>query len=149
MPASFVKLIALLHIFASSFLDILEISNGSESDIYYLRSNKDLLEDPHNYLKNSWNFNNNTTGFIGEFVGVECWHPDANEALNIQLSHMMLRGQFHCDIENCTHLTELDLSANELSGPLPFDIGDLIPFVSKLDISGNKFSRVMMPKNQR
>ena len=62
---------------------------------------------------------------------------------------MMLRGQFHCDIENCTYLTELDLSANELSGPLPFDIGDLIPLVSKLDISGNKFSRVMMPKNQR
>ena len=61
--------IALLHIFVLSFLDILKISNGSESDIYCLRSIKDSLEDPHNYLKNSWNFNNNTVGFICEFVG--------------------------------------------------------------------------------
>ena len=73
-------------------------------------------------------------------LGVECWHPDANEVLNIQLSHMMLRGQFPRDIENCTRLTGLDLSANEFSGPLSFDIGDSIPFVSKLNISGNKFS---------
>ena len=73
-------------------------------------------------------------------LGVECWHPDANEVLNIQLNHMMLRGQFPRDIENCTRLTGLDVSANELTGPLSFDIGDLIPFVLKLDISGNKFS---------
>ena len=73
-------------------------------------------------------------------LGVECWHPDANEVLNIQLSHMMLRGQLPRDIENCTRLTGLDVSANELTGPLSFDIGDLIPFVLKLDISGNKFS---------
>ena len=53
---------------------------------------------------------------------------------------MMLRGQFPRDIENCTRLTGLDLSANEFSGPLSFDIGDSIPFVSKLNISGNKFS---------
>ena len=112
--------IALLHIFVLSFLDILKISNGLESDIYCLRSIRDSLEDPHNYLKNSWNFNNNTEGFICEFGGVECWHPHANEVLNIQLSHMMLKGQFPRDIENCTHLIGLDLSANELSGPLPF-----------------------------
>ncbi|XP_050257699.1 probably inactive leucine-rich repeat receptor-like protein kinase At5g48380 [Quercus robur] len=132
---------ALLHIFALSFLDILEISNGSESDIYCLRSIKDSLEDPHNFLKDSWYFNNNTADFICEFVRVECWHPDVNEVLNIQLSHMMLKGHFPRDIEHCTHLTGLDLSANELLGPVPFDIGDLIiPFVIKLDLSGNKFS---------
>ena len=130
---------SLLHICALSFLNILEISNGSESDIYCLRSIKDSLEDPHNYLKNSWNINNNIVGFIREFVGVECWPLDANEVLNIQLSHMMLWGQFPRDIENCIRLTGLDLSANELLGPLPFDIGDLIPFVSKLNISRNNF----------
>ena len=62
---------ALLHIFSLSFLNILEISNGSENGIYCLRSIKDSLEDPHNFLKDSWNFNNNTLGFICEFVGVE------------------------------------------------------------------------------
>ena len=99
----------------------------SESDIYCLRSIKDSLEDPHNFLKDSWNFNNNTADFICEFVRVECWHPDVNEVLNIQLSHMMLKGHFPRDIEHCTHLTGLDLSANELLGPVPFDIGDLEP----------------------
>ena len=54
---------------------------------------------------------------------------------------MMLRGHFPRDIEHYTHLTGLDLSTNELSGPLPFDIGDLlIPFVTKLDLTGNNFS---------
>ena len=64
--------IALLHIFAWSFLGILEMSNGTETDIYCLRSIKESLEDPYNYLKYSWNFSNNREGFICEFVGVEC-----------------------------------------------------------------------------
>ena len=116
--------IALLHIFALSFIEILEISNGSESNIYCLRSVKDSLED----TATTWKIHGTST-IIPQvssvnLLGVECWHPDANEVLNIQLSHMMLRGQFPCDIENCTRLTGLDLSANELSGPLSFDIGD-------------------------
>ena len=61
--------IALLHIFAWSFLGILEISNGTETDIYCLRSIKESLEDPYNKFKYSWNFSNNREGFICEFVG--------------------------------------------------------------------------------
>lgn len=47
---------ALLHIFACLFLDILEISNGSQGNMDCLKSIKNSLEDPHRYLKDSWDF---------------------------------------------------------------------------------------------
>jgi Leucine-rich repeat (LRR) protein len=118
----------------------LEISNGLESDIECLNSIKQSFEDHYNYLNSSWNFNNNTEAFICGFVGVECWNLDGNEVLNIRLSDMGLREQFPRGIKNCSHLTGLDLLSNELSGPLPFDIAALVPFVTSLDLSGNKFS---------
>ena len=92
--------IALLHKFAWSFLGILEMSNGTETDIYCLRSIKESLEDPYNYLKYSWNFSNNREGFICEFVGVECWHSDESKVLNIRLSDMGLKGHFPREIKN-------------------------------------------------
>lgn len=132
---------ALFHVvFVWSFLNALEISNGSESDIYCLKSIKDSLEDPYNRLKDSWNFSNKTEGSICRFTGVECWHPDKNMVLNIRLKGMMLRGHFPRGIKNCSSLTGLDLSGNELSGPLPFDIAELLPFVTSLELSANKFS---------
>ena len=107
--------IALIHIFAWSFLDILEISNGTETDIYCLRSIKESLEDPYNYFK-SWNFINNTEGFICDFVGVECWNSDENKVFNIKLKNMGLKGHFPREIENCTLIKGLDQSGNELTG---------------------------------
>ena len=131
---------ALFHIFACLFLDILEISNGAPTDIYCLKSIKGSLEDPYGYLNTSWDFNNNTEGFICKFTGVECWHPDENKVLNIRLSDMGLSGQFPRGIQNCTSLTGLDLSSNKLSGPLPFDIQRLVGFLTTLDLSSNNFS---------
>ncbi|XP_023921873.2 probably inactive leucine-rich repeat receptor-like protein kinase At5g48380 [Quercus suber] len=131
---------ALFHIFACLFLDILEISNGVQSDIDCLKSIKGSFEDPYGYLNTSWNFNNNTEGFICKFTGVECWHPDENKVLNIRLSDMGLSGRFPRGIKNCKSLTGLDLSSNELSGPLPFDISLLVGFLTSLDLSSNNFS---------
>ena len=119
--------IALFHIFIWSFLDTLQISNGASSDIYCLKSIKDSLEDPYGYLNSSWDFNNKTEGFICKFYGVECWHPDENKVLNLRLSDMGLRGRFPRDIRNCSSLTGLDLSNNELSGPIPHDISSSLP----------------------
>ena len=53
---------------------------------------------------------------------------------------MGLRGRFPRDIRNCSSLTGLDLSNNELSGPLPSDISFLLPYITSLDLSGNSFS---------
>ncbi|KAK9292163.1 hypothetical protein L1049_020122 [Liquidambar formosana] len=115
------------------------VSYATVNDIYCLRTIKDSLEDPLNYLNSSWNFNNNTEGFICKFTGIECWHPDENRVLNIRLSGMGLKGQFPRGIENCTSLTGLDLSNNKLSGPIPSDISKRIPFITSLDLSSNSF----------
>ena len=135
--------IALFHIFIWSFLDTLEISNGVASDIDCLKSIQDSFEDPYNYLNSSWDFNNNTEGFICKFTGVECWHPDENRVLNIRLSDMGIKGRFPRGIRDCSSLTGLDLSSNKLLGPLPFDISLLVPSLTSLDLSSNNFSGEM------
>ncbi|KAG7970394.1 hypothetical protein I3843_07G081900 [Carya illinoinensis] len=115
-------------------------SFANESDIYCLRTIKDSLEYPYNHLSSSWNFENNTEGFICKFNGVECWHPDENRVLNISLSDMGLKGEFPHGIGNCTSLASLDLSSNKLSGSIPSDISDKLPFVTSLNLSSNSFS---------
>ncbi|KAL7177714.1 hypothetical protein ACSBR2_030976 [Camellia fascicularis] len=45
----------------SNFLIVL--SNGTESDIFCLKSMKDSLEDPFNYLGSSWNFSDTTESY--------------------------------------------------------------------------------------
>ncbi|KAK7841831.1 putativeinactive leucine-rich repeat receptor-like protein kinase [Quercus suber] len=132
--------IALLHIFALSFLNILVISNGFESgEISCLRSIKESLEDPYNKFKHSWNFGNTTRGFICNFVGVTCWNPDENRIIGIELGNMRLKGQFP-RTKNCWLLTHLNLSGNELTGTIPSEISDWLPFVTVLDLSSNNFS---------
>ena len=125
---------------AVSFLLLIScgMTNGTPTDILCLKSVKNSLRDPNNYLT-SWNFNNNTEGYICKFTGVECWHPDENRVLNIKLSNMGLKGQFPRGIQNCTSLTGLDLSVNKLSQTIPEDISTILQFVTTLDLSSNDF----------
>nr|GMC83167.1 probably inactive leucine-rich repeat receptor-like protein kinase At5g48380 [Ipomoea batatas] len=114
--------------------------HASQNDIDCLISIKASLEDPLGYL-NTWNFdNNNTEGFICNFIGIECWTADENKVLNIRLSEMELKGQFPGGIEKCSSLTGLDLSGNQLYGAIPSDIGKMIEEVTLLDLSSNRFS---------
>lgn len=114
-------------------------SYGLESDINCLKAVKASLEDPSNYLS-SWDFNNNTEGFICKFTGIDCWHPDESKVLNIRLSDMELKGTFPQGLQNCSALTGLDLSSNKLYGPIPSNISSIVPFVTTLDLSSNNFS---------
>ncbi|KAJ9176701.1 hypothetical protein P3X46_011984 [Hevea brasiliensis] len=116
------------------------LSSCTETDVACLKSIKASLEDPFNYLKSSWDFNNNTEGYICRFIGVECWHPDENKVLNLRLSDMGLKGRFPVGIQNCTSITGVDLSSNNLVGPIPDNISAIIPFVTSLDLSSNNFS---------
>ncbi|KAJ4957870.1 hypothetical protein NE237_024981 [Protea cynaroides] len=136
------SLAALLHV---SFCFLLSISTsyGTVTDLYCLKTIKDSVEDPFNYLNSSWFFNNSTEGFICKFMGIECWHPDENRVLNIRLSDMGLKGPFPRGIENCTSLTGLDLSSNNFTGPIPSDISTRLPYVTSFDLSSNSFNGVI------
>jgi hypothetical protein len=118
----------------------ISVSNATETDLACLKSIKASLVDPNNYLNTTWNFDNNTEGFICRFMGIDCWHPDENRVLNIRLSDLGLEGQFPPGIQNCTSLTGLNLSQNQLSGSIPANIAKFIPYITNLDLSFNNFS---------
>ncbi|KAJ8484198.1 hypothetical protein OPV22_016683 [Ensete ventricosum] len=116
------------------------ICYSTPSDIECLKLIKKSLKDPEKNLLDSWTFDNTSEGSICKYNGVECWHPDENKVLNLRLSNMGLQGQFPSGLENCTSLTGLDLSSNNLFGPIPVDIAKEIPYVTSLDLSYNDFS---------
>ncbi|KAI8004017.1 putative leucine-rich repeat receptor-like protein kinase [Camellia lanceoleosa] len=130
----------------SNFLILL--SNGiktEESDIYCLKSIKDSLEDPFNYLGSSWNFSDTSKGFICKFKGIQCWAIDENKVLSIRLSGLGLKGQFPQGFSSCSSLIGLDLSWNNLLGIIPYDIWGILPNVTFLDLSANSFSGEIPP----
>ncbi|XP_057468925.1 probably inactive leucine-rich repeat receptor-like protein kinase At5g48380 [Actinidia eriantha] len=118
--------------------------NGLESDISCLKSIKESLEDPFNSLS-SWNFSDTAEGWICRFTGIDCWHLDENKVFNIRLSDMGLRGPFPRGITNCSSIVGLDLSNNQLFGPIPSDINDILNYVTSLDLSSNNFSGEIPP----
>jgi len=123
-----------------SLLATFTVTSATDADVSCLKSIKDSMIDPNNYLSTTWNFDNSTEGFICRFRGVDCWHPDENRVVNIRLSGMGLKGQFPLGLENCTSLTRLDLSRNELQGPIPSDFYKRPPYITYLDLSYNNFS---------
>lgn len=110
---------------------------GTLSDIQCLKRLKESV-DPNNKLE--WTFTNTTEGSICGFNGVECWHPNENKILSLHLGSMGLKGHFPDGLENCSSMTSLDLSSNSLSGPIPADISQQLPFITNLDLSYNSFS---------
>ncbi|XP_058730961.1 probably inactive leucine-rich repeat receptor-like protein kinase At5g48380 isoform X2 [Vicia villosa] len=134
-----IKMDILLQTFLGALFSILMTSQSFDNDILCLMSIKNSLEDPNNYLQ-SWDFSNTTEGFICDFVGVACWHFEENRVLNLELSNMELKGHFPRGIVNCSSLTGLDLSNNELSGTIPSDISNILPYVTTIDLSYNKFT---------
>jgi hypothetical protein len=129
------------HVFVTFLLLIsCGITYETETDISCLKNIKNSIQDPSNYLTPSWNFNNNTEGYFCSFYGVECWHSNENRVMKLELSNMGLKGQFPRGIINCSSLTGLDFSGNDLSGTIPEDISSLLTFVTSLDLSSNAFS---------
>ncbi|XP_019058790.1 PREDICTED: probably inactive leucine-rich repeat receptor-like protein kinase At5g48380 [Tarenaya hassleriana] len=100
---------------------------------------KAQLKDPNGYLSN-WVFGNSTPGYICKFSGVTCWHDNENKVMLIRLPGYGLEGEFPRGVKECTSLTALDLSRNNLSGALPSDISMLIGLATTLDLSYNGFS---------
>ncbi|XP_044354616.1 probably inactive leucine-rich repeat receptor-like protein kinase At5g48380 [Triticum aestivum] len=113
---------------------------STEHDIQCLKSVQQSVIDPLGVLKSSWNFRNNTDGYICRFTGVECWHPDENRVLSLRLGNLGLEGPFPHGLQNCTSMSGLDLSYNNFSGPIPSGIAQQIPYVTSLNLSYNNFS---------
>ncbi|KAL4557522.1 hypothetical protein LXL04_035703 [Taraxacum kok-saghyz] len=109
-----------------------------ESEISCLKSIKESLEDPSGTLAN-WDFNNMHERSICSFTGVEC-SENKNIVIRIQLIGSRLRGPFPIGIRNCTNLKFLFLSINDLSGPIPFDLGDSLQSIEYLHLSNNSLS---------
>ncbi|KAJ0770491.1 putative non-specific serine/threonine protein kinase [Helianthus annuus] len=121
------------------------LSNGANTDISCLKAFKDSMEDPENVFA-TWDFSNNITGNICRFMGVECWHPDEDRVLNINLSNTGLKGELPLGLASCTSMTGLDLSENRLFGNLPNNISEMLPYLTSLDLSSNNFSG-QIPRN--
>ncbi|KAI3508028.1 hypothetical protein L1887_23027 [Cichorium endivia] len=122
-----------------SILLCITFSNAVQSDIDCLKAFRASIQDPENVLS-SWDFNNNTEGYICKFAGIECWHPDENKVLNIRLPDMGLTGTLPLALQNCTSMTGLDLSSNNFFGNLPTNMTKIVGFVTTLDLSSNNFT---------
>ncbi|GJS89457.1 probably inactive leucine-rich repeat receptor-like protein kinase [Tanacetum coccineum] len=114
-------------------------SKADESDISCLRSIKEHLEDPLQMLS-TWKFDYISEGSVCGFTGVKCWNGQQNRVLSIQLANMRLKGPFPMGIRNCTSMQELDLSGNYLSGSIPSNLADDLPYIVSLDFSNNNLS---------
>uniref|UniRef100_A0ACD5WJF6 Uncharacterized protein n=3 Tax=Avena sativa TaxID=4498 RepID=A0ACD5WJF6_AVESA len=113
---------------------------GSELDIQCLKSVQQSVIDPVGVLKSSWNFSNGSDGYICKFIGVVCWHPDENRVLALRFGNLGFEGSFPQGLQNCSSMIGLDLSSNNLSGPIPPDISRQMPYMTSLDLSYNSFS---------
>ncbi|XP_049398883.1 probably inactive leucine-rich repeat receptor-like protein kinase At5g48380 [Solanum stenotomum] len=126
------------------FLSRISVCSAAESDFYCLKSIKDSLQDPFNSL-DSWDFSNANEGFICDFKGVNCWNSNENKVMDLRLSALGLIGEFPRGIRNCTSLTGLYLSGNNLYGTIPSDISVILKYVTILDLSYNMFSGYIPP----
>ncbi|KAG7559089.1 Leucine-rich repeat-containing N-terminal plant-type [Arabidopsis thaliana x Arabidopsis arenosa] len=121
------------------FLCFSSVMAADEDDIRCLRGLKTSLNDPQNALK-SWNFDNTTLGFLCNFVGVSCWNNQENRVINLELRDMGLSGKIPDSLQYCASLQKLDLSSNRLSGNIPKELCNWLPFLVSLDLSNNELN---------
>nr|XP_020190347.1 probably inactive leucine-rich repeat receptor-like protein kinase At5g48380 [Aegilops tauschii subsp. strangulata] len=115
---------------------------GTKQDIRCLKSVQGSLADPGGVLR-SWDFENDTDGYICRFTGVECWHPDQNRVLGLRLGNIGLEGPFPRGLQLCSFMTAFDMSGNNFSGPLPEHIFEQMAYITYLDLSNNSLSGVI------
>lgn len=116
-----------------------------ESDIQCLQTTKNQLKDPQGSLY-TWNFQNNTKGFICNFLGITCWHNDDNRVLSISLQEMELQGAFPSGVRYCASMTSLTLSQNSLTGTIPKELCQWLPYLVTIDLSQNDFRGPIPPE---
>ncbi|XP_031264413.1 probable inactive receptor kinase At1g27190 [Pistacia vera] len=129
-----IHLILALLLVLTSFSVIFSI----EDDVKCLEGIKNSLKDPEGKL--SWSFTNTTVTSICKLNGVSCWNEKENRIISLALSSMQLSGQLPESLNLCHSLQTLDLSNNDLSGPIPPELCTWLPYIVSLDLSNNKLS---------
>ncbi|XP_059073564.1 inactive LRR receptor-like serine/threonine-protein kinase BIR2 [Cryptomeria japonica] len=109
-----------------------------EDDIRCLDQTKAELNETNQSL--SWWFGNTSQGFICNFKGILCWHNDDGKVLSVKLPGMELPGHFPSGLKYCGRMTNLNLSSNSLTGPIPRDLCKWLPFLVQIDLSSNQFT---------
>ncbi|KAJ6684175.1 hypothetical protein OIU85_007826 [Salix viminalis] len=137
MKKTLISFFLLLSLFTFSF--------SIEDDITCLEGVKSSFTDPQSRIS-SWTFTNKSVAVICKLTGVSCWNEKENRIMNLQLPSFQLSGKLPESLKYCHSLTTLDLSGNDLSGPIPPDICKWLPYIVNLDLSGNKFSGPIPPE---
>ncbi|KAL6189789.1 hypothetical protein ACLB2K_036191 [Fragaria x ananassa] len=127
------------------FLSSLNLCRSIEDDLSCLAGVKRSLADPEGRLS-QWNLANNSVASICKLVGVSCWNEKENRLLSLQLPSMSLAGELPESLKYCHSLQTLDLSGNALSGSVPPQICDWLPYLVTLDLSNNRLSGSIPPE---
>ena len=121
------------------------LSNSIEDDVMCLQGVKNSLSDPANKLS-SWTFTNSSVASICKFQGVACWNEKENRLISLQLPTMQLSGEVPESLKYCRSLQTLDLSNNSISGPIPSQICNWLPYLVSLDLSRNALAGPIPPE---
>ncbi|XP_057542874.1 probable inactive receptor kinase At1g27190 [Amaranthus tricolor] len=118
---------------------IIPFSFSLDDDVKCLQGVKSALNDPKNLLSN-WKFDNISVDSICKLTGVACWNEKEDRIISLQLPSMSLSGNLPSSLQYCRSLQSLILSDNKISGEIPPQICDWLPYLVTLDLSGNEFT---------
>ncbi|BAU01145.1 hypothetical protein LR48_Vigan10g263500 [Vigna angularis] len=120
-------------------------SSQVEDDVKCLSGIKEAVSDPQGHLS-VWRFENTTVGFICDFVGVTCWNQRENRVLSLDFQDFKLSGRIPEALQYCgKSLQRLNLASNSFSSEIPHEICKWMPFLVALDLSGNQLSGPIPP----
>ncbi|EPS58697.1 hypothetical protein M569_16115, partial [Genlisea aurea] len=108
----------------------------AQDDVRCLQQVRNSLADPKGSLS-SWNFGNDTAGFICHFDGVSCWNDFENRVIGLSLLNFHLGGTVPDSLRLCHTLQTLNLAGNSLYGSIPLQICSWLPYLVTLDLSNN------------
>ncbi|KAJ7943562.1 Receptor-like kinase [Quillaja saponaria] len=116
-----------------------------EDDLMCLKGVKDSLSDPMSKLS-SWTLTNTSVASICKMIGVTCWNEKETRIISLQLSNFQLAGNLPEAFKFCRSLQTLELSGNSLSGHIPPQMCDWLPYIVTVDLSGNHLSGTIPPE---
>ncbi|KAJ7953710.1 Receptor-like kinase [Quillaja saponaria] len=135
----------IIFLFLSIFLCHSFLCVSIEDDLMCLQGVKDSLSDPMSKLS-SWTLTNTSVASICQMIGVSCWNEKETRLISLQLPDLQLAGKLPESLKYCRSLQTLKLSGNTLTGPIPPQICDWLPYIVTLDLSGNRLSGSIPPE---